>query len=197
MRRRLAILLLVGAGITSAATVTCGCTMVVRPPDNPVDPVTVVLVDYGRHSSLILPGPEGGSVEFAYGEWDWFALNQTSIFRAMALTLWPQQGALGRRAIPAPTDPVALEAHVRCEEFFAIRVARAKAAGLWSRLENQWNSGSGEAVDNPALGLRFVKVDDDYVLGRNCNHMTARWLKDLGCDVVGSACFSSFRIEGR
>ncbi len=197
MRRRVAILLLVGAATSSAALVACGCTLVIRPPENPVDPVTVVLVDYGRHSSLILPRPEGGSVEFAYGEWDWFALNRVSIFHAIALAFWPQQGALGRRAIPAPPDPVALKPHVHGEEFFAIRVERAKAAGLRSRLEEQWTSGSGEAVDNPALGLRFVKVDDNYILCHNCNHMTARWLRELGCEVVGSACLASFRIEGR
>jgi hypothetical protein len=195
MRRRVAILLLAGAGTCSATMVTCGCTLVVRPPDNPVDPVIVALVDYGRHSSLILPRPEGGSVEFAYGEWNWFALNRTSVFHAIALIVWPHQGALGRRAIPARPDPEALKPHVRSEELFAIRVGRAEAARLLIRLEGLWKAGSREAVENPALGLTFVKIDDDYLLCSNCNHMTARWLRELGCDVAGSACFSSFRVE--
>jgi hypothetical protein len=157
----------------------------------------VALVDYGRHSSLILPQAEGGSVEFAYGEWNWFALNKTSVFRAIALVVWPHQGALGRRAIPAPSDPGALKPYVHCEELFAIRVGRAEVDKLLIRLEELWKAGSKEAVENPEFGLTFVKIEDDYLLCSNCNHMTARWLSELGCDLAGSACYSSFRVEAR
>ena len=189
--RRVSLLLL------AAAALAGGCTAVIRPPRDPVDPVTVALVDYGRHSSLILPGRDAGSVEFAYGEWNWFALNRTGFFHAIALAVWPHQGALGRRAIPVRTEPAALGPHVACEELFAIRVARADAERLLDRLEAQWRAGSAGKVENPEFGLAFVKIDDDYLLCSNCNHMTARWLRELGCDVGGSACCSSFRIEVR
>ena len=53
-----------------AAFTVSGCAMTFRPPVYPENPVTVVVLDHGRHSSLVLPRGDGGSVEYAYGEWE-------------------------------------------------------------------------------------------------------------------------------
>ena len=58
-----------------AATLT-GCVTVVRPPAAPADPVEVYLLDHGRTPSLVLPGGDGGSTRWAYGDWRWYALGE-------------------------------------------------------------------------------------------------------------------------
>lgn len=49
-----------------------GCAGRLTPPEAPVSPVTVYLLDHGRHASLVLPRREGGMVRYSYGEWRWY-----------------------------------------------------------------------------------------------------------------------------
>jgi hypothetical protein len=53
-----------------------GCTTTIVPPRAPADPVSVYVTDYGRHSSILLPDPRGHLTEYAFGDWNWFALRQ-------------------------------------------------------------------------------------------------------------------------
>jgi hypothetical protein len=41
----------------------------------------------------------------------------------------------------------------------------------------------------------FVRSREPYSGLHNCNHLTARWLRRLGCKVRGAAMFSKFRIS--
>lgn len=172
-----------------------GCTTIIHPPVAPEDPVSVVVADYGYHSSLLLPLPDGGSMEYAFGEWDWFALNRDEWYRVCGTLCCPNQGALGRRRLSmAPTRAVA-EGALYCREAHEIRVARASADLLAKRLDDRFRKNLETRVYNPVLRLEFVHDEIDYCFFVNCNHVLARWLRELGCELDGSACFSSFRVE--
>jgi hypothetical protein len=171
-----------------------GCAITVRPPAGPTDPVVVVLIDYGHHSTLILPVPGGEWVEYAYGEWDYFALNKTDLCTGMIALCCPNQGALGRRVHPK-TDVRDLMDGVRAEERFGLAVSRERAEALRLRLEERFERRIDTKVANAAHQLTFVKDDDTYICWHNCNHAVAAWLEELGCEVSGWACFSDFCVD--
>lgn len=177
------------------ALLVSGCVTVIRPPVSPEDPVLLVLVDYGYHSSLVLPLREGGSVEYAYGEWNWFALNKDSWYHAIPTLCWPTQGALGRRRLAAAPGRSALRGLVSGEEMLEFRVARSRAEALVADLDELFRRYLDTQVYNPVNDLTFVHGEDDYWCLSNCNHILARWLRELGCDVAGSALFSSWRLS--
>lgn len=170
---------------------TAGCATTIRPPADPKDPVVVVLVDYGKHSSLILPEPGGGSVEYAFGEWDYFALNEDDLCTGMAALCCYNQGTLGRRTLAVPP----LQASPGGEELHGLTVARAAADALRLKLGRRYDARPESKVFNPLNGLTFVKDDESYICWNNCNHVVLRWLEELGCKVRGWGCFADFRIE--
>ena len=71
-------------------------TTIIAPAD-PVAPVTVYITDYGYHRRLVLPTSQGKFLQYAYGDWDYFALNRQNWNNAVAALLIPTQGTLGRR----------------------------------------------------------------------------------------------------
>lgn len=189
---------LVAAKIFLMASLLCSavaCVTTVQPPLDPPDPVTVVLVDYGHHTSLILPAPGDRCVEFAFGEWSYFALNQDDLCTGMMALCCPSQGTLGRRSLEAKADPSDLRGRVWCQDLMAFTVARANAETLRKTLEERFQKHSETSIENHQNGLTFVKDDESYLCWNNCNHVVAEWLRQLGCRVRGCACFANFRIE--
>lgn len=172
-----------------------GCVTVIRPPVAPEDPVPVLVVDYGHHSSLLLPRTDGGCAEYAFGDWGWFALNRDEWYRACPTLCSPNQGALGRRRLGIPPTRSATEGLIVCRESHELQVARADADRLLRSLDAAFEKSSESRVDNPLMKLEFVRHDVDYCFLVNCNHLVARWLRELGCTIGGSACFSRFRVE--
>lgn len=72
------------------------CATIITPPAEVHDGVTILVVDYGRHSSLVLPDFRGGMVEYAYGEHAWFARNRNQWYRVGPVLFLPTSGTLGR-----------------------------------------------------------------------------------------------------
>jgi hypothetical protein len=180
----------------AAAAALAGCANVILPPPDPPDPVPVVLVDYGYHSSLLLPHPDGGSWEYAYGEWNWFARNRDAWYNAFPALCWPTTGALGRRRLDVPARRDAVRGVLRAEDVLEFRVARSRAEALARSLDDRWEQARATSVHNPENGLTFVHDPQPYWCLLNCNHVMVRWLRDLGCGVWGAGCFSVFRVEG-
>ena len=149
--------------------------------------MSVAVIDYGYHASLALPAADGTLVEYAYGEWEWFALNNDAWYRVFPALCWPTQGALGRRALRFPPD-------VASEETLVFQVGRAEAAALLDRLNRRYASRTEEPVHNPAVGLTFVPDDASYCCAANCNTTLADWLRELGCEVSRPTCAASFVI---
>ena len=95
-------------------------------------------------------------------------------------------------ALSIATDPAGLTIH-------AIRGFPCRESGAHiHRLEipyGRFQRRIDTKVYNPVHQLTFVKDDETYICWNNCNHVTAAWLEELGCEVSGWACFSDFCVE--
>jgi hypothetical protein len=198
MSRRLAIIIqivLIG-GITLAGLALSSCTTTITPPVDPVDPVVVYIVDYGRHASLLLPKDEGqGLIEYAYGEWGWFALDRSRWHDVFRTLLWPSRGALGRWEWDLPADVETIRAGIFCEDVLQVIVASERERALLVRLDARHAQHADTLHYQPLYQLEFVHDDDEYHLFHNCNHVLARWLRELDCDVHGWAMFADFVVH--
>jgi hypothetical protein len=167
-----------------------GCATITPPPP-PADAVTVYVVDYGRHASLLLHDQGDEWVEFGYGEWGWFAEDRESLFRAPLILLLPAQGTLARGpAVEPGPDPGWMGA----ERVFAIAVERSDAAALRERLDAPFRDRAARIYRN-RHGMECVPVPERYCLFHNCNSELARWLRALGCRVRGVVLLANFRLK--
>src|SRR5688500_4173992 len=85
----------------------CVTTNIIPPPPGG-DDVPVFVTDYGRHSSLILPAPQGHYNEYAFGDFNWFALSRTRGSDAARAMLWSAGSTLGRRQLELSDDASAV-----------------------------------------------------------------------------------------
>lgn len=197
-----------------------GCTTTVRVPAVAAErSETVYLIDYGRHSSLVLPPPPlvsrsltdagdsvslavfesgeslaGHAVEYAYGEWKWYALNENrwpDLFRTMLL---PTQGTLGRRDLGMSISADSLRWQIACQAFYPLEVDGALLRQLRDRLDERFESHAATRHDNDLYSMQFVHDDSPYSLAHNCNQVVVQWLRELGCKVSGATVDAKFRI---
>lgn len=178
-RRRAAVLL---AALAALAALTSTCTSTVRPPRDPPEPQRVFVLEVARHRGLVLPDASSGWVEYAYGDYDWYALLANRWYHVFDTVLWPTPGALGRRAIgsdaqgrPAAGPGVVLR---------PLTVASARAQALERALASRYAARAGEQIHNAAYGLDFVPDEASFWAFHNCNDAVAAWLEALGCDVA-------------
>src|SRR5688572_19702598 len=100
MSRISAILLL--TLLTGVASTGGGCATTVRPDARPIDPVAVFLTNYGVHSSLMLPTPDGRFVEYSFGDYGYAALNHGGPHNALRALFVSGQSGIGRRFLSVP-----------------------------------------------------------------------------------------------
>ena len=189
---RVRVILLLGAALLLGG---CGNTRIV-PPLDPVDPVPVFLLDHGRHTSLVLPAPDGSLHRYAYGDWRYYAEREVGPRESLAALFWPTPGALGHRRLPGPPTVAAVRAQVRVgiTELHALPVERARVEALRTRLDaliaqaEHW-------LDTPEVDLVFHAHPTGYHLGHNSNQMIADWLVELGCEVSRRPVLSGWRID--
>ncbi len=170
-----------------------GCAMRITPPVGPLDPVPVFVADYGRHGSLLLPDGERGAVEFAYGEWEWFALGRTGWWRVPAVLFLPTCGTLARRELGAPATRDAIQRAVAPVVLHEVVVERARVAELRRSLEARFAQHADETVTD-AFGMRFRPDHVQYSILHHCNSEVAAWLRALGCRVEGQPLEAAFEI---
>lgn len=170
-----------------------GCAYRVRPPDKVADPVAVVIVDHGIHSSLVLPRGSEAAVEYAYGQWDWFALDRVAWYRAPGALLLPGKAGLGRREFQVPATLADIQAALPAEHYHVLLVDRARATMLEARLDAHFDA-TTERTFNSRLGLEFVPDPTPYSLLHHCNTRVVDWLRELGCAVAGLGPDSDFEI---
>jgi hypothetical protein len=186
----LSLLLLLLAGFALG-----GCQQTVTPPATVSDPVSVFVVDYGRHASLALPKEdETGLVEWSWGDWNWFALERTGAMEGLQALFASPRSTLSRRELAPATDARELQSRLGGQEVHSLEVERYRALALLRQLEDRWNRRRDHAIVHPS-GRAFVPEDTRYSLSNNSVHELARWLRALGADVSVSGVTANFRIR--
>lgn len=175
----------------------CAGTTRIIPPAAPLDPVPVFVVDHGRHTSLVLPVPDGSLHRYAYGDERYYALRETGVGQALAALLWSTPGVLGHRRLSGPASVESLRAQLRVgvREIHTLQVERTAVERLRNRLD-AWIGQADRVLPAPAVDLSFVPYPQAYSLRHNSNQVVADWLRDLGCSVDGRPILSGWRIEG-
>ena len=173
-----------------------GCGATVRPPADPENPVNVYLIDYGRHTGLVLPREEPRSyVEYHYGEWAWFAENRTGPLSSVRAMVFPSRGTLARREHSGTIDEQTLARSYIFDSLYSLTVGAAEAEALRLRLDERFESEIETETYNPRQAMHFVHDERRYTFWGNSNTVLAGWLRELGCEVRGPALLANWRIE--
>lgn len=172
-----------------------GCGNRLIPPASPVDPVEVHILDHGRHPSLVLPDDQGGWIRYVYGEWRWYAEDQTGVWRGIQAMLWSTQAALGRRSLdslPQPGQSAAIpEGFVT---LYSFDVAKRRAEALRHRLNAHFDL-SGQQIYQPRYNVYFVRYPANYWVFQQSNQMMKQWLEALDVDVQGAGLISDWQLQ--
>ena len=160
----------------------------------------VYVTDYGIHSSVIMPNGDGRFVEYAFGDWNYAALNHD----------WPND-AMGQHADfiqidvraqpsswleypgetePHPTHPTPKRTQVIYASYDAVEAVRQQ---LDDRYRHDMSQTTTRVVHNHENEMDFVPDDEHYSFLNNCNDLTARCLRNIGCDLKGVVGFSKFQ----
>lgn len=175
---------------------SAGCATKIYPPLNPPRPVAVYVCDYGVHSSLLLPSGGGQYVEYVYGDWDFAALNETDPFHTLQALFHSPQAALGRRFLRAdPGEGVPLPPN-RPHSMQSVFVDAEKEKCVVQELDERYRDQIATAYfnDEPDYDYLFVKDTQHYGICNNCNSLTERELKKMGCTLRGQAVLSKFDV---
>lgn len=176
-----------------ALLLVVGCAGRLVPPGEPVAPVTVYLLDHGRHASLVLPREDGRLARYSYGDWHWYVEGRRGPLSGLAALLWPTPGALGRSLGEGGGDPRAL-APEGVERVHALRVERRRVQALRRRLDARFAAADAAPVHSADFGLAFVPHPRSYWFAHQSNLVVAGWLRELGVEVGGSPWLSDWRL---
>jgi hypothetical protein len=172
-----------------------GCGATVYPQPQPIHPVAVYIADYGIHSSLLLPTRDGRYVEYAFGDWNYAALNHCWPNDALGALLISFQSALGRRYIdlpPGQTQPHPV--HPSPHKLQAVYASQSDVVRVLQELEARYRRDMKVVLYNPDNLMDYVKDDQHYSVINNCNHLTAHCLREMGCEVRGLTVLSGFDV---
>ena len=176
-----------------------GCSATVYPPAALVEPVTIYIASYGKHSSLILPTRQGQYAEYATGDWPIYVENKDSYLSYVRAGLLSRKTALARRDIR--TDDVNDASFLGVLKLIPIEVEYLRAAALSDELDTWFVSALRLSPDypvyNPLTRLHAVPWPRQYRVWDNCNHQTSRWLRQIGCDVRGMSVLADYKIRHR
>ncbi len=177
------------------AVLATACTNTVVAPAEPERPVAAFLLDHGRHASLVLERADG-MTRYAWGDWDYYALNRTGPFRASGTLFGSNQAGLGRKPLPGPADQarVRRQVAVPIEALWRIDVPGERARQLHERLDRRFDEERATRIANPLYDLEFVQDRQPYNLTSNSNHRVGEWLRELGCEVRMAGPFSGWRV---
>lgn len=175
-----------------------GCATTVYPQANPVRPTAVYVADYGIHSSLLLPNGDGRYVEYAFGDWNFAAMNHCWPNDALGALLISFQSALGRRYITlGPDETVPHPVHPPPHSIQVVYAPYEQVMRVVRELDARYRRSNSVVMHNTDNDMDYVKDSEHYWVANNCNHLTARCLAEMGCDVRGFVMFSQFAVEGQ
>ena len=176
-------------------TLAAGCAWTVRPPNNVADSVPIYLTDYGRHTSVIMPLSDQHMVEYAFGDWNWFAKNESSGLSAVRALLFSKGSTLGRRYFVKTNDVGELMRLSGAERVEKLAASREKVKRLTDRLDRAYTKRIDTWHFNPLTHLDHVRSSRHYWGLDNCNNVTASWLRELGVQTSGWPILSKFKVD--
>lgn len=165
------------------------------PPATLEEPVTVYVLDHGHHSSLVLPTKEG-AVRYSYGDWDYYALRKTGVWRGLRALLYPSVSALGRQELARDPTPQNLPQQLRVEvaHVLPVTVEHSTVTTLHHELEDVFEAAIATRHYSEVFDTDFVHYPHPYSLRHHSNRQVADWLEQLGCEVEGIPVLSRWRI---
>ncbi|MGY6629584.1 MAG: hypothetical protein ACXIUL_01115 [Wenzhouxiangella sp.] len=171
-----------------------GCAATLTPPEAVSDPVPVIVLDHGRHNSLVLIPTEDQVMRYALGEWAWYADHQTGPRQAFSALFVDTTSALGRAELRG-SDPACWPPQVGSEIRSVLRFSaeRHEVARLVAEIDAHFRNPDLPPEFRPDLNLTFVPGPQPYRLGFNSNHQVVRWLESLGFTVTGPVAFGKLR----
>lgn len=176
-----------------------GCAGVVTRTEPVADEPTrpVLLLDHGRHTSLVLTREDESLVRYLYGDWRWYAEGQTGLLRAVPTLFLPTRSALGRRELTGPPAPdnVRRQIRVQIDTIYLLTAKASLIDRLDQRLERHFAEREEEQIFNADYDLEFVPGPRPYTVFFNSNHWVADWLRELGIDARGNPVFGHWRVE--
>jgi len=172
-----------------------GCATAVIPPQHPQNPVKVYLTDYGRHSSVLLPLASGGYEEFAFGDWNWFVLGRTQWWVALHAMLHSPQASLGKRHIDAGDDAAILAQLGDCKRLMSFETSQLYVETLLLDFDARFRRSPEPPILSDYCKLYSIRDSESYWVLHNCNHVTASWLRRLGCQIRGLSLYSNFYLQ--
>jgi hypothetical protein len=170
-----------------------GCSWTVKNSSQVPDPVSIYLTDYGRHTSLIMPVSDSMLVEYAFGDWDWFAANQNDSFSGVRALTFSRGSTLGRRFYVNTDDLNELRRLSNAKRLARLTAPRERVKRLTDRLDRAYMKHIETWRFNELTHLDHVRSDRHYWGLDNCNQLTATWLRELGLEVSGISVFSNFK----
>ena len=181
--------------IASTVLLLGGCATTIVPPASVDQPESVFVLDHGRHSSLVLPHPDG-FVRYAYGDWGWYAEVETGTVEASRAVLLPTRAGLGRSlsSAPATRDGVRKGLRVGIQSVHEVPVETDRVTALRASLEAYHRAHRAGAKHNAVYGLTFVEYPEPYAFWNNSNHKVAEWLRRLDCAIEGSAFWAWWQV---
>ena len=189
--------LLVSLLAISAIAVVTGCvTTTLHPPGDPEEPRTVFLVDHGRHSSLVVSRSDGDLVRYAYGDWRYYADQDTSLASGAAALLWPTPATLARAQLDGPADVDVLRGQLRVgiQDIYVFEVAGSDADRVMDKLDALHLEGEDAHQYVAAYDMTFAPHPDPYTVLNNSASVLAGWLESMGVEVDGPALVASWRV---
>jgi hypothetical protein len=176
-----------------------GCVgTVTRPAGDAIDqPRPVFLLDHGRHSSLVLTREDDSMVRYLYGEWRWYALQETGFFRVWPVLFFPTQAALGRKGLTGPPEETSIRRQIPVviQAIHELPAEAERIDELDRRLEQRFEDATDTLLYNRDYDLEFVHDPVDYTVFYNSNHVVADWLRELGIEVRGNPIWGWWRVE--
>ena len=82
-----------------------------------------------------------------------------------------------------------------CTRLMEFQVERSSAAGLSAALDQRFEKNAAKQIHSDFSGLDHVPDSEYYGFFHNCNHVTARWLTQLGCHIRGWPVLSHFKVK--
>jgi hypothetical protein len=177
-----------------ALLLLAACSARVTLPAAPEQPRSVLLLEHGRHTSLVLTDADQVPWRFAYADWDWYVEGERGVGAAGSALLGRSQAALGRRALRVPEDgdwqPQVGSTIVQLTDFDA-------EADAVDTLLAQLHAHFAQTEPQPvaSLMLEVVPHPRPYTFGHNSNHKVAGWLRAVGAEVRGDPAVGRWRIE--